>query len=383
MDIKIDDIVKQVLSEVGTPKVNTPTFSREKKPAFTGSETGKTAVLVSPECYEIKEYQLPKISGKEILVQVEGAMIASSDTAEFLKEKRVGQAALLGQEGTGVVVKLGSPSLQDAKGNPLKVGDKVIAVKKSRGSVTSFRGNSINAGVTANGWFSNYVVLQAGSQVYQVNDLDQESRLLMETAVAVHSAVERAAKLNRLDSTKRAVVLGCGLEGLMALAVLKCKGIDEVVAIDGDDEVLERAKAFGAKEVINFRIKDGMSGVQEMIKSCFGGNLADVVFHCTTHAAGKSSAKRFIKSSGNICELGYVLGKGKVTSRYYEESMPVGGRFYSSKDYEDCIAFLGQAAEKNIPMYRLITHRYKMEEINEAHWTAIREEGLGIAVFNR
>ena len=81
--------------------------------------------------------------------------------------------------------------------------------------------------------------------------------------------------------------------------------------------------------------------------------------------------------------MGHVFGGGRASSKYYEESMPIGGRFYSSKDYEDCFAFLKNAAEKNIPLYKLVTHRYKLEQINEAHWAAIREEGLAIAVFNR
>ena len=42
-----------------------------------------------------------------------------------------------------------------------------------------------------------------------------------------------------------------------------------------------------------------------------------------------------------------------------------------------------KAAEMKLPLYKLITHRYKLEEINEAMWTVVREEGLGIAVFNR
>ena len=45
--------------------------------------------------------------------------------------------------------------------------------------------------------------------------------------------------------------------------------------------------------------------------------------------------------------------------------------------------FLAKAAELKLPLYKLITHRYKLEEINEAMWTVVREEGLGIAVFNR
>lgn len=383
MDIKIDEIVRQVLNEVETKKTEAVIPVPERKPEFPGSGTGKAAVLVSPEVYEIQEYGIPEIGGKEILVQVEGCMVSRPDTAEFMKEKRVGQAVLTGQEGTGTVVKLGSPSLRDAKGNALKVGDRVVPVKKAGGPVSAFRGNTRNTGARTAGWFGNYVVLQAGNQVYQANGLDLESRLLTETVIAVNSAVERAAKLNRLDDTKRAIVLGCGLEGLITLAVLKCRGIDRVIGIDGDGKALRRAKEFGAAEVIDYRGRNGVAGVQEKIRRFFGGSLADAVFHCTLSPAGKNSAKRFLKSSGTVCELGHVLGGGRGSSKYYEESIPAGGRFYSSKDYEDCFAFLHSAAVKNIPIYKLVTHRYKLEEINEAHWAAIREEGLAIAVFNR
>lgn len=383
MDIKIDEIVRQVLNEVEVQKTEAQKSGLGDRPVLTDGETGKTAVLVSPEAYELKEYRLPEIGGKELLVQVEGCVVSPSDTAEFMKEKRVGQSSVLGQEGTGVIVKLGSPSLRDAKGNALKVGDRVVAVKKAKGSLSSFHGNMVNTGMPAAGWFGNYTVLQAGNQVYQVNDLDLESRLLTETAIAVNSAVERAVKLNRLDDTKRVVVLGCGLEGLMTLAALKCKGIYNVAGIDGDDTALRRAKEFGAKEAIDYRVKDGVAGVQERVRQAFGGSLADLVFHTTLSAAGKNSAKRFAKNSGAVCELGHVLGGVRVSSKYYEESMPVGGRFYSSRDYEEGFALLRCAAAKNIPLYKLFTHRYTLEQINEAHWASIRNEGLAIAVFNR
>ena len=383
MDLKIDDIVKQVLSEVGTHKENRTAFTLERMPVFTGNETGKSAVLVSPESYELKEYKLPEIGAKEILVEVEGCCVSPSDTIEFMKEKRVGQASLLGQQGTGRIVKLGSPSLQDAAGTALKVGDRVVAVKKAGTAASAFGANRGSAGSGFHGWYSNYVVLRADNQIYQVNDLDLESRLLTETVIAVNSAVQRTVKLGHLDSSKRVIVLGCGLEGLTAIAILNCMGIYNIIAIDGDEQALKLAIEFGARESINYRNKNGISAVLEKIQKYFGGSLADAVFQCTASPLGRSTAKRFTKSSGSICELEYVLGKSKTAIRHYEDSMPAGGRYYTTRDYEDCFKFMKKAAEKDLPLYRLITHRYRLEEINEAHWSAIRGEGLAIAVFNR
>ena len=135
MDIKIDEIVKQVLSEIDAPSRPVQpktTFVLEETPALTGREVGKTAVLDSQEDYMIKNYVLPEVGPKEILVCVEGCMISPSDVTEFLKERRAAGSSAQGQEGTGIIVKVGSENLQDAKGNVLKVGDKVIAAKKWR-----------------------------------------------------------------------------------------------------------------------------------------------------------------------------------------------------------------------------------------------------------
>lgn len=52
MDIKIDEIVKQVLSEIDAPSRPVQpktTFVLEETPALTGREVGKTAVLDSQE----------------------------------------------------------------------------------------------------------------------------------------------------------------------------------------------------------------------------------------------------------------------------------------------------------------------------------------------
>ena len=119
MDIKIDEIVKQVLSEIDAPSRPVQpktTFVLEETPALTGREVGKTAVLDSQEDYMIKNYVLPEVGPKEILVCVEGCMISPSDVTEFLKERRAAGSSAQGQEGTGIIVKVGSENLQDAKG---------------------------------------------------------------------------------------------------------------------------------------------------------------------------------------------------------------------------------------------------------------------------
>lgn len=378
MEIKIDEIVKQVLAEIETAAGQETAFTL-KEPSYTEQKRGKGAVLTQPETYEIKDFEIPHLNEKDILVRMEGCMISRIDAAEFLKEKRAGASAAIGQEGTGVIVKLGSDSLKDARGNLLRVGDKVIAMKKAGISGSYF--GTAKQEPKGNGWFSDYVVLQAGAMVYQVNELDLESRLLAETVAAVNHAVKRTIKLAKLKESSTAVVLGATMAGFAAIVVLRCNGIKNIIVV-GEEEQRNLAFAFGAKEFISSHNSKNMNEARALLEKC-AGSLADAVFTCTASSIGKSLAQRLVKASGNICELSYAFGNGREASRYYEESLPVSGRFYTPKEYEEVIELLKKAAKEEIPMYRLITHRYKLEEINEAHWNFIREEGLGIAVFNR
>lgn len=57
-------------------------------------------------------------------------MISPSDVTEFLKERRAAGSSAQGQEGTGLIVKVGSENLQDAKGNVLKVETKSLRQRK-------------------------------------------------------------------------------------------------------------------------------------------------------------------------------------------------------------------------------------------------------------
>ncbi|MDO4518821.1 MAG: oxidoreductase [Eubacteriales bacterium] len=378
MEIKIDDIVKQVLAEFETPvKAQKPvtTFALEK-PSYKGNEVGKKAVLCAPETFEIQSFQIPELSAKEILVQMEGCMISNADTLEFTKEKRVGTSSAVGASGTGTIIKLGSDDIKDAKGNILKVGDKVVGIKKS-GLSNSYGVNQSQP----SGWFSNYVVLQGGNSVYQTNRLDLESRLLVETIAAVNNTVARTIKLAKLDERSSVAVVGSGLAGLAAMAILKCHGITNIVAVD-DEAMKNICMTMGAKEFIGIHSKDGVQGAADVIKASFG-SLADAAFNCVPTQCAKSTARRLVKNNGNVYDLAYVLGGGRSSAGFFDEAVPVGGHFFTQKEYENAIALLEDAIAKEIPMYQLITHRFYLEQLEEACWTSIRNEGIGIAVFNR
>ncbi|MCI5901653.1 MAG: zinc-binding dehydrogenase [Blautia sp.] len=211
-----------------------------------------------------------------------------------------------------------------------------------------------------------------------LNGLDLESRLLTERVLVIAKIVKRAVQLYKMNEYTKVVVAGGKTEGLLTAAVLKCLGIHEIFMITGNDTSLELAKLFGAKEVIHYHQKGAIPQIQEKIRKCFGGKLGDVVFQFKPG----NSINRLIEKNGCVCAMASVMSD-RQDARYYDETRPVVRRYYSVKEYEECFEILDKAAQLKLPLYRLITHRYSLEEVNEAHWNAVCDQGLVVAVFNR
>ena len=61
----------------------------------------------------------------------------------------------------------------------------------------------------------------------------------------------------------------------------------------------------------------------------------------------------------------------------------MGSWVYTLRDYATTFDFLKRAKGIGLPVEKLITHRYPLEQINEALKTNLSMQGLKIAIINR
>ncbi len=360
LDRKIDDIVKLVVSEVNALQDANQNISR-----------AHTAVLKTQEKYEIEQYDIPELKSTQVLVRVEGCCLSFDDTVEFLKEKKGGDASACGQYGTGKIIKTGSAALKDAMGNSLNIGDSVVGIKS--GVVKSAIPNS---------WYSDYMVFDANTQLLKANSLELDSRLIMKNVLEIHNELVKYCKANN-STLNRVVIFGCRAEALLITAILKSMNYGQIIVVGDDDESLGLAKMLGALETFHSSEKNGIEGMMDRITRDFGGKKADKVILCTDKFVSKSVARRFAVTEDGVCDLSHLINKRIEKAQKYEDSFRANVSSYSDKEYKECLAILENAEKLNLPLYRLITHRYILNQINEAHWAGIREEGLLIGVFNR
>lgn len=398
---QIQEIVKQVLANM---RGDSPSTASARSHASVGNvpKTARVAMLTSLEHYDIKEFPIPEVGDDDILVKVEGCGICGTDAHEFKRDPFGLIPVALGHEGTGEIVKMGKNVKKDSAGKDLHVGDKVVTcmIFKDNPDITMFDLNKQNVGgadvygllpdddIHLNGWFSDYIFVRGGSTIFNVSDLDLDSRILIEPCAVLIHAVERAKTTGILRFNSKVAVQGCGPIGLICIAVLRTMGIENIVAIDGNEKRLEMAKEFGATKTVNFKDFQGIEALAGGVEAAFDGHLADFAFQCTGSPVAHANIYKFIRNGGGLCELGFFINGGDATINPHfdicsKEITIVGSWVYTLRDYATTFDFLKRAKGIGLPLEKLITHRFPLEEINEAHQTNLKMTGLKIAIINK
>jgi threonine dehydrogenase-like Zn-dependent dehydrogenase len=164
-------------------------------------------------------------------------------------------------------------------------------------------------------------------------------------------------------------------------------GVENIVAVDGNEKRLEFAKLMGADNTVNFMEHKGIEALEAAVVKAFGGYYADFAFQCTGSPVAHSNIYKFIRNGGGLCELGFFINGGDATINPHfdicaKEITTVGSWVYTLRDYATTFDFLKRAKAIGIPLSKLITHRFPLDKINDAHITNLKQEGLKVVIIN-
>ncbi len=367
-------------------------------------KTAKAAVLTSLNNIEVKEFPVPPIGDDDILVKVEGCGICGTDVHEWRADPFGLMPVVLGHEGTGEIVALGKNVKCDTQGNPVKVGDKIVtsiavcgecpmcklhpevpnlcAAGKIQGLLPDKESNHLQ------GWFASHMLVEKGTTFFNVSDMTLDQRMLVElAAVAIH-AVRRATDTGLMPMGATIVIQGMGPVGLMVCALLKTRGYRNIVAIDGAQMRLDMAKKFGASHTINFKEFKSVEDKVQYVKDITYGLGADFAFQCTGAPPAAAEVWKYVRTGGGLCEMGFFVNNGECSINPHfdicqKEITVVGSWTYGALEYPDTISFVKQACEMGIPLTDLITHKFGLDELNEAMEVNVAQKGLKIAYVNK
>jgi len=218
----------------------------------------------------------PEPKGAEVLMRVTRSGVCHSDVhiwegffdlgggkRFYVKERGCIPPFTLGHEPFGIVEKVGPR----AKG--VKIGQKRLihpwigcgkcAVCKAGQDNYCVSGSRI-IGVNRAGAYATHVLVPDPKYLVDASGIDEAfAATLACSGVTAYSA---SAKLPPLTPSDRVAVIGCGGVGLAGVAVLRAKGVKNIVACDIDETKLAAAAKLGAKLMVNTRSADAAQKLQ-------------------------------------------------------------------------------------------------------------------------
>jgi len=219
---------------------------------------------------------IPVPAEHEILVKVAAVSLNYRDL--LLIEDGLGFAAkadpfVPASDAAGVVVAVGTAVTR------FKPGDRVISTFipgwiDGTGFGTAREPNYRTLGGAMQGVLSEYIVLDQDWAVKAPESLDdaEASTLPCAGLTAWTALVERG----HLHAGQTVVVQGTGGVALFGLQIAAAHGAD-VIVVSGDDDKLERAKALGARHVINRKTEDWVEAVYRLTSDRGADHILEIV----------------------------------------------------------------------------------------------------------
>lgn len=311
----------------------------------------KAAFIIAPRKFEIREIPTPEIQDHEMLIKIEACGVCSSDMGGYLNsggaamEKRMPFPRQAGHEPSGTVVEVGK-NVKD-----YQVGDRIT-------------------GYFPGPCYAEYAVCDPtdrtarnhGTVITRIPEGIPFEHALGEPLMSLVS-IARTATPEMGDYVFQ---VGCGFMGLGVIAGVAHPKLREYIVADLDDNRLEMAKELGATITLNPSKVDVAAEVMKIT----GGRGVDVAIEVVGHPPGMKMVGDVIKTNrGKIIMVGWHQ-KPDTYELFSWIKSPV---IYSpqgigmSTDYQSELTRAMWALQKGIyPMDRLVTHRYRLEDIGQA-----------------
>lgn len=346
---------------------------------------GKAAVFFGPgKPFEIRELPLPDVEPDAVLIRVSFANVCGSDLHFWRGDAPLrlpDDGWIFGHEMTGRVARLGSRVKTDSLGRPLREGDRVAyayfypcgrcyaCLRKEPASCPNKIGRPLGPSQFPHfhGAFAEYYYLSPGGAIFTVPESLPDELVapvncaLSQVLFGLHQASFRFG-----DTV---LIQGAGGLGLQAAAVAKDMGAGAIIVVDRIPGRLELARAFGADHTINIaEVTDARERVKLVMKLT-GGVGVDVACDFVGFPAVIPEGIQMLRAGGTYVEIGTISRGAKVelepSQLVWGSKKIVGIIQYDPWVIPRALDFLVRNRTR-FPFERLISHRYPLEQINQA-----------------
>ena len=336
----------------------------------------RAAIFVEPGRIVLDEKPIPDVGPTDALVRITTTTICGTDVHILKGEYPVASGLTVGHEPVGVIEKLGSAVTGYREGQRVIAG----AITPSGHSYAclcgchSQDGAGTRSGFKAiGGWkFGNTIdgcqadfvlVPDAMVNLSPIPDGLTDEQVLM--CPDIMSTGFSGAERGGIRIGDMVAVFALGPIGLCAVAGARLMGATPVIGVDTVAKRLETAKALGADHVVDFRAENPVDAIMRLTD----GRGVDVAIEALGTQGTFESCLRVVRPGGTVSSLGvyssdlsiplgpFAAGLGDLS---IVTTLCPGGK-------ERMRRLMEVVASGRADLGALVTHRYKLEDIEAAY----------------
>jgi alcohol dehydrogenase len=289
---------------------------------------------------------------------------------------------ILGHEGVGVIEEVGSSV------SNFKKGDHVIISCITSCGKCEFCKKGMYSHCERGGWILGHMIdgtqaeyvriPYADNSLYPIPVGSDEEALVMLSDI-LPTGFECGVLNGQVKPGDTIAIVGAGPVGMAALLTAQFYTPAEIIVIDQDDNRLEVAKTFGATHLINSASENALTKVMELTD----GKGVDTAIEAVGIPATFELCEAIIAAGGHIANVGV---HGKSVELHLETLWSRNITITTGLvDTVTTPMLLKTVQSKRIEPKKLITHRFKLDQILQAYDTfehSAREKALKVILEN-
>ncbi|MEO8594495.1 MAG: galactitol-1-phosphate 5-dehydrogenase [Candidatus Solibacter sp.] len=294
---------------------------------------------------EMVEMPVPAIGADDVLVRVRACGICGSDVhgLDGSTGRRI-PPLVMGHEASGEVVETGA-NVTDMKAGDRVTFDSTVSCGRcvfcARGEQNLCDNREV-LGVSPgpyrrHGAFAEFVSVPRRIMYRLPDNLTYEQAAMIEAvSVAVH-----AVNLTPIKLGDTAIVVGCGMIGILTIQAAKHAGCSRIIVVDPDQARLERGLKAGATDTVNPKAVNAVEAIRQMT----GGTGADVALECVGATEPILTAIEGVKKGGAVTLVGNVTPKIEVPLQsVVSRQIRLQGSCASNGEIPACIEMMARGA---------------------------------------
>lgn len=342
----------------------------------------KALIFEGPDDIKLKEVPIPVLEDGELLVKVKAALLCGTDIRVYRgrKTKGVRTPSILGHEFAGIVEETGNDVQEFKKGDAISVAPIIPCLKcyYCKHDQENICLNRTAHGYEYDGGFAEYVKIPAAAlksgNVYKVPEGISIEDIPLAEPLACCINGQRKSPIRLGDVV---VIIGAGPIGLMHLLLAKSSG-GVVIVSEPNEARRNTALKLGADIVVDPTSED-LEGVVLDNTERIG---ADVVIMAIGVPQLVNQAIKIVRKGGTVnLFAGFSVGDMPpvdVNQIHYKELIITGTSASSRKDHELAIRLIKNGT---IDASKIITHKFALEQAEEAYRVAESGEGIKVAII--